>query len=100
MEQIIQIQWTCGNLEEARRIAKELIEKRLVACANLIPRVESHYVWEGKAVQDEEVKVLLKSTEDHFDEVSAFIRREASYALPEVTFIRLDGGRGRYLGWG
>lgn len=44
---MIQIQWTCATTQEARKGATLLLEKRLIACANIIPQVESLYLWKG-----------------------------------------------------
>ncbi|HSX04190.1 MAG TPA: divalent cation tolerance protein CutA, partial [Rhabdochlamydiaceae bacterium] len=58
MSKFIYINWTCRNLEEARKVARHLIEKKLVACANIIPHIESLYLWNDKIETDQEVKVI------------------------------------------
>jgi periplasmic divalent cation tolerance protein len=51
---------TAPNIDEARRIAQELLQQRLVACVNLVPQVESMYVWEGKLETSQEVLMMIK----------------------------------------
>ena len=99
MTECIQIQWTCNSIEEARKVAHALVEKKLVACVNIIPQVESIYKWEDKIETDQEVEVLLKTREDLFEDVKKFIKDEASYAVPAIlTFPILDGNE-KYLDW-
>lgn len=95
----IYIHWTCRNLEEARTISKALLEKRWIACANLIPHVESLYIWNGKLETDVEVKVLFKSHNRHYEEIRLFIEENGSYEVPEITKIYLDGINPSYMKW-
>lgn len=95
----VQIQWTCKNLEEARTIARALIEQKLVACANFIPSIESYYMWEGELEQENEVKVLLKTCKEHFDKISAYIKQYSSYEVPEIAMIHIEKGNPDYVNW-
>ncbi len=99
MSNIIFIQWTCAALEEARRIVSILVEKKLVACATLIPHVESIYRWKGKIEHDTEVKVILKTRLEHFYTIQELICAECSYDLPEIIYFNIDGGHQKYLDW-
>src|SRR5512143_3030267 len=96
---MIQVQWTAASLEEARRIARQLVEKRLVACANLIPHVESIYRWKDKIETAEEVKVLLKTKAEHFSAVKTWIEQNSSYEVPEVSKIQFDEISSAYAKW-
>jgi uncharacterized protein involved in tolerance to divalent cations len=51
---------TAPSVEEARRIAQSLLERRLVACVNMVPQVQSMYVWEGKVESSQEVLMMIK----------------------------------------
>ena len=95
----ITIFWTSATVEEARRIGRHLVEKHLVACVNIIPHVESLFFWEGKVESQQEVKVLLKTTKRRFEAVREVIEREASYDVPEVTYVELAGGNKAYVDW-
>ncbi|HSW72488.1 MAG TPA: divalent-cation tolerance protein CutA, partial [Chlamydiales bacterium] len=78
------------NLEEARKVARHLIEKKLVACANIIPHIESLYLWNDKIETDQEVKVIFKTEDRHFDTIRDYIEKNGSYEVPEVSKITLD----------
>lgn len=93
------ILWTCATLEEARRICRELVEKKLVACANIIPHVESIYFWEGTVENGNEAKVFLKTLDSHFEQVRDYIKEHCSYDVPEVSKIAIDAGNPDYLNW-
>jgi len=96
---VIQIQWTCGTIEEASEVAKALVEKRLVGCANIIPHVESIYLWEGKLRQDQEVKVLFKTIESNFEKVKDYILAHASYEVPEISQVQISDANPEYEEW-
>lgn len=95
----ILILWTCANIEEARRICQSLVEQKLVACANLIPQIESIYFWEGKIESSNEVKVFLKTLDSHFENVKEHIKKHCSYEVPEISKILFDGGNSEYFSW-
>ena len=90
---------TAGNDAEARKIAHELVERRLAACVNIIPRIESLYRWEGKVETAEEYLLLIKTTKSRGPDVQAAIRDIHSYDLPECIVISMDGGSAEYLKW-
>lgn len=90
---------TCGSLEEARSIAHALIERRLAACVNLIPQIESVYRWKGEVETATEWLLIIKTTADAFDRVREAIRAMHSYELPECVQIAVDAGESDYLKW-
>lgn len=99
MEKIIQIQWTCKAIEEARIVTSFLLQERLVACVNILPEVESHFFWEGECQQEKEVKVLLKTTLEAFERVKEVIEEKSSYDVPEIMYLILEGGNAAYVEW-
>lgn len=99
MEKIIQIQWACKEIEEARSVVSLLIRDHLVACVNIFPHIESHFFWEGECKEESEVKVLLKTTLKAFERVKEVIEERSSYDVPEITYLILDGGNQSYLEW-
>jgi len=78
---------TAPNLEEARRIAAALLERRLAACVNVVPGIESHYWWQGKLEQGNEVLLLIKTSAEQFEAVSTAVRAAHSYECPEIVAI-------------
>jgi periplasmic divalent cation tolerance protein len=78
---------TASSLEEARRIAEALLQPRLAACVNIVPGVESHYWWQGKLERGNEVLLLVKTSAEQFDVVSAAVRAAHSYECPEIVSL-------------
>jgi periplasmic divalent cation tolerance protein len=84
---------TCKNSAEARRIASALLEKRLVACANLVPSIESHYRWKGKLEKAEEGLLILKTKRELQNKVEEEIKKLHSYELPVIEFVEANVGK-------
>jgi len=90
---------TTGNLEEARRIGSAVVEKRLAACVNIFPEIESIYWWEGKVTQDRESFLIAKTTVDRFAELEQTVKALHSYTTPEIIAFPIERGSGEYLRW-
>jgi len=90
---------TAGNEAEAEKIAHELIELRLAACVNIVPRIQSVYRWEGKVETAEEYLLVIKTTKSRCVEVQNAIRELHSYELPECIVISIESGSAEYLKW-
>src|SRR5881275_2785464 len=90
---------TAGSQEEANKIATALVERRLAACVNMIPRIQSVYRWEGKVETAEEFLLIIKTTKARSLDVQALIRELHSYDLPECVVISMTGGSAEYLKW-
>lgn len=99
MKRYMQIQWTCLHITEAKTIIKQLLEKRLIACANIIPKVSSLFLWENRIDEAEEVKVYMKTIEGNYSEIKAFIETHCSYDTPEIIGILLDAVNEKYARW-
>ncbi len=89
---------TAGSAEEAESLAKELVERKLVACAQLLP-ISSIYTWEGKIEKDSEVLLLLKVRADLYEEIESYILENHSYDTPEVLQLDVKRGSEGYLSW-
>ena len=88
-----------GNSSDAALLAKSLVEKRLVACVNLVPGVSSWYWWEGKVNQDQEVLLMMKTSRDKFAALEKEVLRLHSYAVPEIIAVQIVEGSKNYLNW-
>ncbi len=99
MTNCIQIQWTRPSIEEARDIAFLLIAKKLAACINIGPQVESIYKWEGKMQTHMELKVLIKTQVGRFEEIKALIESKSSYDVPAIVAFPIKMGNKSYLDW-
>jgi|ERR1017187_5953795 periplasmic divalent cation tolerance protein len=90
---------TAGSEEEARKIARHLVENQLAACVNIVPRIESVYRWEGKVESNYEWLLVIKTTRERFPVVRDAIRELHSYELPECIAISIEDGSTDYLEW-
>ncbi len=90
---------TCGNQEEAVKLAKSLVEKRLAACVNLLPGISSWYWWENKVTEDHEILLVIKSSRTKYAELEKEVLLLHSYAVPEVIALQIVDGSSNYLGW-
>lgn len=90
---------TASSETEAKAIARELLEKRLIACANLVP-VNSLFLWEGKITEENEVMMIIKTTQVAFKEkLQEAILAAHSYEIPEIIGIPIILGSADYLKW-
>ncbi|HSM84572.1 MAG TPA: divalent-cation tolerance protein CutA [Candidatus Limnocylindrales bacterium] len=90
---------TAGSAEEARKIAHALVERRLAACVNIIPQVESVYRWQGRAESAGEWLLLIKTQASSFERLRDAIKELHSYALPECVLLEISDGSRPYLDW-
>lgn len=87
------------NRKVARRLANGALEKHLVACANLIPGIESHYWWNRKIETGKEIMILFKTTQTKLAALEKFILANHPYDTPEFVVLTLAAGNSRYLAW-
>src|SRR6266481_3124630 len=87
------------QLDTARALAKAALSARLVACANLIPKVESHYWWQGKVESSAEVLILFKTTKAKLKALEKLILANHPYDTPEFLVCPIIAGNKRYLDW-
>ncbi len=80
-------------------MAMKLLEKNLIACANIINNVESIFKWEGKICQENEFIVLLKTIEKNVDAVIKNIKNQHSYDCPAIMVLDIDSGSKEFLKW-
>lgn len=99
MQRPVIILWTCRNLAEAKEIARALLNERLIACASIVPQVESLFSWQGKIETAEECKVFLKTDARQFGPVKEKILSLCSYEVPEILQLEISRGNPAYLSW-
>jgi periplasmic divalent cation tolerance protein len=90
---------TSGNESEAKTIARELVERQLAACVNIVPRTQSIYRWEGNVESAEEFLLIIKTMKARTAEVQSLIRELHSYELPEFIVLSIETGTAEYLKW-
>ncbi len=90
---------TTPNIKEARDIAQDLLKKRLVACVNIIPGVESRYWWNGDICESTEALIFAKTTEEKAKDVISEVKEIHSYETPAVSVFKISGGNTEFLRW-
>lgn len=83
----------------AETIARSLVERRLAACVNILPAVNSVYRWEGKVEQVAESVLLIKSTQSQYAELEKVIVKLHPYDVPEIIALSVAAGLPAYLWW-
>lgn len=90
---------TVGSADEARQIARQLVEERLVACVNIMAPVQSFYWWEGAVQQAEETVFVAKTKQQLVADVIQRVQQLHSYEVPAILSFKITGGNPDYLAW-
>jgi periplasmic divalent cation tolerance protein len=90
---------TAPDLKTARALAKAALQKKLIACANLLPKIESHYWWKNKIESSAEVLLILKTTKARLPALEKLILEKHPYDTPEFLALPLIAGSNKYLDW-
>jgi periplasmic divalent cation tolerance protein len=90
---------TTATVEDARKIAKRLVEQKLAACVQIVEPITSVYRWQGAVQEEKEVLLLIKSTQDLIPLIAELIDQIHPYELPELIATPVAAGSPSYLGW-
>jgi len=90
---------TASSKDEARKIARALVERLLATCVNIVPQVSSIYRWEGEVEEAEEWLLIIKPTRGAFERVLDAINELHSYDVPECISVPIESGSMEYLNW-
>jgi periplasmic divalent cation tolerance protein len=90
---------TAGSRDEARTIARALVEERLAACCNLLDGMTSVYRWQGEIQEDAEVVVIAKTRAELVERLTARVQALHSYDVPCVVALPVSGGNPAFLDW-
>ena len=90
---------TFPDVEIARKIARELVENAIVACANIVPSVESIYFWKEKVETSAEVLTIFKMTAARYSEFESRLRKLHPYDVPEIVRLNIAEGNSDYFRW-
>lgn len=99
MADYITVSYTCGSIEEARRISRLLVTERLVACAQIVPWVESIYTWNTQLHTAQESLCICKTHRRCYQRVKDCILQQTSYEVPEIIVQEIVEGNEDYLRW-
>ena len=90
---------TSPDLKTARQLARAALQARLIACANLVPKVESHYRWHGKIESSAEVLLVLKTTKSKLTALEKLVLAKHPYDTLEFLVLPVSAGNKKYLDW-
>ena len=90
---------TTNDKAEAEKISQTLLAEKLIACANIISRVTSCFIWQGKVKKAEECLVIMKTRKSLFGELQLCVKAMHSYEVPEILELPIVDGSEQYLSW-
>ncbi|GBG63721.1 hypothetical protein CBR_g39263 [Chara braunii] len=90
---------TVPNKEVGEKLARGLVEKRLAACVNILPGVESFYTWEGKMEKESELLLIIKTRVGLFEDVEKYVVLNHPYDVPELIALPIVQGSAKYVRW-
>jgi len=99
MTDVCTILTTCGSEETALTIAAALVDQAFAACVNIVPSIKSYYYFKGETHLDEEVMLIIKTTQDLFAQVSEVITDLHTYEVPEILMVPVESGSEPFLQW-
>ena len=88
----------CKNNAEAKKIARVLVKEKLIVCANIIPKINSVFFWEGKVEECSEALLLMK-TNLPYAKVKNRIKKLHSYKIPAIAAFKIDRINSEYAKW-
>ncbi len=90
---------TCASDAEGEKLARMLVERRLAACVNLVPRIRSIYRWKGDVETAEECLLIVKTSRELFEPLRRILEEAHSYELPEALALQVVDASPAYLNW-
>ena len=90
---------TAPDKKVARKLARAALKAKLIACANLLDKMESHYWWRNKIEQGNEMLMLLKTRSSRLAALEKLILSLHPYDTPEIIVLNITRGNERYLSW-
>ena len=90
---------TCPDRAVAKRLAEALVRRRLAACVNIVPGIQSVFRWKGKVEQASEILLLVKTTAKAFQRLRRAILKLHPYDVPEIIALPVQAGHPAYLAW-
>ena len=99
MKQVLVVLCTCPDDATAKTLASGLVEHGLAACVNILPEIRSMYRWQGELHDDGEALMVVKTVQQAYTEVEAWLLQHHPYDVPEVLAVQVQAGSATYLDW-
>ena len=96
---LIVILTTAPNEAQAENLARKIVEEKLAACVQILPKMRSFYFWENAVQSDDEHLLLIKTLPEKFDALEKFIKTNHSYDVPEIVALSAAKVSENYLNW-
>jgi periplasmic divalent cation tolerance protein len=90
---------TCDSEKQAEKLARHLVDQRVAACVNVLPKARSIYRWKEKVEEAAEWLLIIKSRRDLFDALRAEVQKLHTYEIPELIALPVVDGSEAYLAW-
>jgi periplasmic divalent cation tolerance protein len=99
MERAVLVYTTWGSIVEAERAGRQMVERRLAACVNIMPGMISYYWWEGKIERGEETVMIVKTRASLAEGVRKAVKEMHSYTTPSVMVVPVESADLDYYEW-
>ncbi len=99
MTEMLRVFTTFAGEDDAARVARVLIEERLIACANLVPGVRSLYRWKDAVADEREIMMLMKTRKQDWAALMSRLHELHPYETPECLAVRVAAGSPKYMAW-
>jgi len=96
---VVAIYSTTSNIDNAKKIARILVKEKLVACVNIIPKIESVYRWQNKIEEDSECIIIAKTIDENIDKTIERITQIHPYDVPDIVVLPIIKGLEKYLNY-
>ncbi len=90
---------TASSTQEAQKLGKDLVQEKLAACVNVIPKIISIFNWHEDVCEEEEVLMIVKTSGEKFSALEKKVKQMHSYDVPEIIALPIVAGSKEYLNW-
>lgn len=90
---------TAPSMAVARKLSRILLQKKIAACIQLVPNLESHYSWKGKTQKSREIQLVIKTRATFSKKVESLLKQNHPYEVPEIIVLPILSGSAAYLQW-
>lgn len=90
---------TATSVDQAKEIARALVEEEIVACVNILQGMLSIFRWKGKVEEDAECLLIIKTRMNRVPDVITRVKSIHNYDVPEIIALPIVDGNPSYLQW-